>query len=924
LKGLALSSLRRCVAAAALLACLSVHAQTTNYSVRLSAGYNAIANNLYKGQNTLNEVLPQVPDGTRLYKWNTATQSYEDPAEYIAGFGWSPQTALLRPGDGAFLFVNDSFSISFSGTVGSYSLPRAASANFNLIGGQRPGTLGFSELFGFAPIPGDRVYKYDRALTGTIDDVLKSASSVYTYSDAGWDIQPKLETGKAAFVYLSPAPRIIKAPSSQMALAGETVHFSVSALGAEPLSYEWEFREEEIAGATRPDLTLSNVQINQSGFYTVTVSNRFGSATSKPVGLRVLSPPIILKQPQSIRTIPNQAVSFRAEVTGTLPLRFQWAHNHQDIPTGTNATFEITSVKDVDVGEYFLKIRNAYGATQSVTVSLIVNIPPYIKTQPASQFTTIGGQVSFLVEAAGTQPLFYQWRLNSRNIPGETNATLRISSVKTNQAGAYDVLVANIAGTTNSDKAFLRFELPRLPFADKFEAATFVFSDPSFCGVGDNFDAGLDSGEKPHAGRYGGSSVWIRWRPREPGIVTFSTAGSSFDTVLAAYIGDSVAALSEVASDDDQGDFFTSRIRFAANPEFIYNIVVDGVDGAKGNIVLCWNFEPTSETLPIIVEQPRDQTASFGDTVSFSVRAVGTDLHYQWFVNGFPRTDVSTPTLTLFNVTNRDAASYSVRVYQGNRYVDSRIATLQFAFRGVENEPIHVFAFDKFADAIVRPLGNPNGFVAMETAFEGDLQAETAAPPTPVLGYTGTQIFSTYGGATEEGEMSHCGILGGASECFAFLAPANGTLYLNTDGSNFDTVLAVYTGSPPPLSGLTPIACDNNSGGNGLTSSLSMNAAASIIYYIAVDGVNGVTGTAYLNYRLLIPMTLTRVSKPNANTMRFRVNSTPSYPVTVQRTGTFLNWLNLLTTNSTTNGIFVFQDTNATPLKRFYRAVQTP
>jgi len=47
-----------------------------------------------------------------------------------------------------------------------------------------------------------------------------------------------------------------------------------------------------------------------------------------------------------------------------------------------------------------------------------------------------------------------------------------------------------------------------------------------------------------------------------------------------------------------------------------------------------------------------------------------------------------------------------------------------------------------------------------------------------------------------------------------------------------------------------PVACDNNSGGDGLTSALNFTASSRTTYYIMVDGVNGATGTIYLNYRL--------------------------------------------------------------------------
>jgi len=90
-----------------------------------------------------------------------------------------------------------------------------------------------------------------------------------------------------------------------------------------------------------------------------------------------------------------------------------------------------------------------------------------------------------------------------------------------------------------------------------------------------------------------------------------------------------------------------------------------------------------------------------------------------------------------------------------------------------------------------------------------------------------------------------------------------------------------------------------------------------------VDGYNGVTGTAHLNYRMLIPMTMTNIVKTNDAICGFRVIATPSYPFTIERCAGFSIWTPMLTTNRP-NGIFDYMDTNAVVEKGFYRTKQTP
>jgi hypothetical protein len=66
----------------------------------------------------------------------------------------------------------------------------------------------------------------------------------------------------------------------------------------------------------------------------------------------------------------------------------------------------------------------------------------------------------------------------------------------------------------------------------------------------------------------------------------FSTYGSSFDTVLAAYTGSQVSDLSLLTNNDDYDTDFTSQISFFATGGTEYQIAVDGFGGASGTVWL--------------------------------------------------------------------------------------------------------------------------------------------------------------------------------------------------------------------------------------------------------------------------------------------------------------------------------------------------
>ena len=93
------------------------------------------------------------------------------------------------------------------------------------------------------------------------------------------------------------------------------------------------------------------------------------------------------------------------------------------------------------------------GATGSPATLRIVqagNPPPVITTAPQNVTAVVGTNASFVVAATGTA-LTYQWQHASTNLVGQTNPTLTLTNVTTLEAGAYSVLVSNLAGVvTNS------------------------------------------------------------------------------------------------------------------------------------------------------------------------------------------------------------------------------------------------------------------------------------------------------------------------------------------------------------------------------------------------------------------------------------------------------------------------------------------
>ncbi|NEQ86699.1 MAG: hypothetical protein F6K26_43590 [Moorea sp. SIO2I5] len=110
------------------------------------------------------------------------------------------------------------------------------------------------------------------------------------------------------------------------------------------------------------------------------------------------------------------------------------------------------------------------------------------------------------------------------------------------------------------------------------------------------------------------------------------------------------------------------------------------------------------------------------------------------------------------------------------------------------------------------------------------------------LGFTG-----------EPGEPDHAGISSPLnSGWWSWTAAADGIATIDTFGSDYDTSLAVYTGSA--VNSLTEIASNDDT--SGLQSQVVFTVTAGTTYQIAVDGFSSSTGLIDLNINLDIDDTL--------------------------------------------------------------------
>jgi len=156
------------------------------------------------------------------------------------------------------------------------------------------------------------------------------------------------------------APSITLQPVSQTVPAGETVTFTVAAVGTAPLSYQWQRNGVNLAGATSAALTLPSVTSADAGDYRALVSNVAGSVTSATATLTVTvaTPTISITSPTDGATYRKSAnVQFSASVSPTGSItRVQFFDGTSLLGTDNSAPFSI-KVRISGLGVHVLTAR---------------------------------------------------------------------------------------------------------------------------------------------------------------------------------------------------------------------------------------------------------------------------------------------------------------------------------------------------------------------------------------------------------------------------------------------------------------------------------------------------------------------------------------------------------------------------------------
>lgn len=294
-----------------------------------------------------------------------------------------------------------------------------------------------------------------------LENVAKTTAGYYTVQVSNF-LGSAINQG--AVLVVNDPMAITLQPQDLTVPEGTNVILRVAVTGTGPYRFQWRKDGLPLAltSATSANLNLAGVEVEDSGGYDVVVTNNWSAVTSRVATLKVMRyPPSISSQPRSQTVGEGSRVGLSVGATGAKPLTYQWRRDGSPIPTATSPAYILDPVMMTDSGGYDVIVANSVGSVTSVVATLTVKrFPPLIVTEPLSQSVPVGGDASFGVTVAGTQPMAFQWFKNGEAIPGATLDNHSLTNTAMADAGDYLVIITNLQGSATSQVATLTVGYP--------------------------------------------------------------------------------------------------------------------------------------------------------------------------------------------------------------------------------------------------------------------------------------------------------------------------------------------------------------------------------------------------------------------------------------------------------------------------------
>jgi kumamolisin len=802
---------------------------------------------------------------------------------------------------------------------------------------------------------------------------------------AGYDLCTGLGTpnGTNLINALAPLslPFFITQPSSQTVTNGASVTFSATVAGQSPLICQWLFNGDylpaggNISGTASNVLSITAATTNNSGNYSLIVTNSCGSVTSSVAVLNVGFTPEFSAQPANLTILSGSNAVFSATVSGSTPLVDQWRKNGTNLVNGTHVSgatsnvLTLTAITTNGSGNYNLSVTNSFGAITSSVATLTVVLPPTITSSTVTNRTVQCGSnnVTFAVIASGTPPLNIQWSLDGSPVTGATNTGFSLTNLHLPHTITVTVTNLYASATSNAVVTVLDTLAPVItlnggnPIYLELGGA---FTDPgatandTCAGVvpvsvsgGVNTNApgtnALIYTATDGGGNTNSASRTVIVRDTTPPAILWSFTNLTLvaDTNCGAMMPD-VTGTNCLLATDLSGALTISQVPTnAAILPLGTNVVVLTIEDSSGNAACSTNTVIVQDqTPPVILSQPQSQTNLIGSTATFSVSATAcTPLAFQWYFNNAALDAQTNNTLTFTNVSLASAGSCFIVVAASGGSSTSIVAALTVnllsstvALASSEN-PSGFKDNVNFTAAITPANASGNAqFFTNGVIFDAEPVVAGAAVSTNLSSLPRGTNFIT---AVYSGDAGHLPATNSLTQVVTNHPPvAAPVFYTNTASFTLNISIADLSTNWSDADGDAVSLADVSVSTNGITLT---NTGAALVYFNSNNVADQFTctitdGFGSANFQTVTiepapPNTtplITGIVVAGNGSVSLSLGGAPGYSYTLETTTNLIlpdSWQPVATNTFGTNGVWQVTDMEATNfMHRFYRLKLTP
>jgi hypothetical protein len=510
--------------------------------------------------------------------------------------------------------------------------------------------------------------------------------------------------------------------------------------------------------------------------------------------------------------------------------------------------------------------NNGASATSEV-VRVSGNYPPTVSIlEPKTTVSVYSLAEPILITAAASDPdgTVREVRLleNGTVIAADLQAPFEFL-YKPNRYGSFNLQLLAFDNRDSAQASAIR-TVHYVRVFDNLDFAIPLNSGTNHVLLGSNVGATHQKGEPKHAGVPTGKSIWFLWRPTTSGTVIIDTLGSDFDTVLAVYTnrlvqGITISNLVEIASNDNDAPIAPlSRVKFFVRAGTPYYIAVDGRDGMAGNIQLQIRHQPAGSQAPAhdFLASAATATSTHNSNNIGASKEPGEPNHAgnpggasMWY-------RIALPTGQQSRISTEGSNFDTVLAVYIN-------AASPFQTPTMDNLRLVAFNDDgpvtnRTSEIILTPTVSSTYWVAVDgyNGAQGNIRfsvttlSQQIAPTndffakaTTLVGGSALARVNTVRATPEVADpapLRDSVFAAPRSVWYRWIAPSTGPVYMTTAWSDFDTILAVYTGTN--ISALSLVASNDDDPAGGQTSALFFNATAGTQYHIGIAGYRGASG----------------------------------------------------------------------------------